>query len=331
MADRAETIFGLLEQTGVPTDLRVRHSDTRVAAGPVVHGIDSRGRRHLLVPLTEDERAVEDTSSRGVILTTRPLVEASGTSIRYLDVVCELAYLHDLFAVLADEMTERLTADSAQPGFVCLAVLERWRELLSPGTSALLGTEALTGLLAELHFMEELAERDPHAAVRLWTGPDAARADFAGAGASVEVKATSLRERLQVEVHGIGQLEERPGTSLYLRVEQVERDDADGDSVPDAIDRLLNAGADRHALLTKLASLGYRIADSSAYRQVRFGLRQRRTYLVNHPEFPRIVPRSLTHPEVLDHVLRMRYSLDLTAVPGLINTGPVIDHLLGKS
>ncbi|GGR73194.1 hypothetical protein GCM10010169_16490 [Micromonospora fulviviridis] len=331
MADRAEEIFGLLEGAGLPADLRIRRSDTRVAAGAIAHGIDSRGRWHLLVPLGEDERGVEDASSRGVTLTTRRLVEGPGAMpTRYQDVVCELDHLHDLFAELTDEMIGRLAGSPTQPGFVCLTVLDRWRDLLSPSDSPLLGMDALAGLLAELHLMEQVAERDPDAAVRLWTGPDAARADFTGIGASVEVKSTSARERLQVEIHGVGQLEERPGTHLYLYIEQLERGDGDGDSVPDAVDRLLGVGADRHALLTRLASLGYRTADSAAYKRVRYGLRQRRIYLVNRPGFPRITHGSFADPKVLDHILRMRYTLDLTAVPGQSDTSQAIDDLLGK-
>ncbi|GIH20693.1 PD-(D/E)XK motif protein [Rugosimonospora africana] len=333
VADRAETVFGLLEHAGAPTGLRVRQGDTRVAAGPVAHGIDVHGRRHLLVPLAEGERPVEDTGSRGVRITTRRLVdEPTSPADRYVDVSCEMIELRDLFAVLVDEMTDRLAADPDRPGLTCLAVLDRWRDLLGPSSGPLLGAEKLAGLLAELHFMEQIAAVDAAAAVGLWTGPDAGRADFTAPRAGVEVKATTLRDSVQVDIHGIGQLQERPGTRLYLYVEKMERGAPGGDTVPDAVDRLLGTGIDRHGLLRSLTAVGYRTVDAAAYRAVAFGPGSRRTYLVSEAGFPRIIPGSLTEPGVLDHVRRLRYTLDLTAVPGALDdSGPAIVDLLAAS
>jgi hypothetical protein len=276
--------------------------------------------------------AVTDRASRGVTITPRQL-EHNGSSRQYLDVACELVALHDLFAVLCDEMLQQLGADPDRPGQACQRVLDRWRVLLSPAESNLLGAEALTGLLAELRFMERLAIHDPSVALALWAGPSGGRFDFTASHAAVEVKATTARERLAVEIHGIQQLDSDPAGELYLHVEQFEVVPAGGDCVPDAVDRLLQLGVQASRLLENMAQIGYRFSDSEAYRKIRRVPRLHRTFRATAPGFPRLVPTSLADPTVLDRISRIRYTIDLTDashIPGALHdVEAAVIHLLG--
>jgi hypothetical protein len=331
MSGPSELSFEVIERGAVKQDLRIRDSDVSVAGGAVRHAIDRSGRRHLLIPLTDDQAAAEDHGSCGVSLSGRELVDAN-RSERYLDVACEAADLRDLFAVFCDDLLHRLATEAAHPAAVSSAELGRWRALFNPVRGALLGSDALAGLLAELHLLEQLACRAPGQAVRLWTGPDKARVDFTGASAGIEVKATTGRDRVTAAIHGLRQLDEAGLDDLYLYVEQLEPTRIGGDSVPDAIARLLSAGVDGPALLTSLADVGYQQSDSRSYRLVRFEVRSCRTFMVTAPGFPRLVPAALTDPGLADRLFRVSYTIDVTdaeALPGHLATiEPAIERLL---
>ena len=331
MTGSSENAFGLIENGPLQQELRIRDSDVAVAGGFVRHAVDRLGRRHLLVPLAEGQEATEDRNSYGVSLSGRELVDRNRRE-RFLDVACEMIELRDLFAVFCDDLLERLSAESVPPAVVCSAVLERWRELFNPRRGALLGSEALVGLLAELHFLEQLGARSPARAVHLWTGPDKARADFTGARAAVEVKATTGRDRVAVVIHGLHQLDQARLEGIYLYVEQFEAVPTGGDSVPEAVSRLLSAGVDRAGLMRGLSTVGYLDRDAEAYRPVRFNVLSRRTFRATAPGFPRLIPAALADPGLADQIFRVAYTIDLTdaaGVPGhLASIEPALDHLL---
>jgi hypothetical protein len=335
VTERSEHLFSLLENTARPRDVRVRYTDVRVPGGRVGHAVGRDGRRHLLVPLAAEDTRTEDRTSRGVTITIRRLADRSESTV-FLDVACELPELRDLFAEVCDEMLQRLdAATDAQPGLVCREVLQRWRELLAPAGDTLLSRERLAGLLAELHFLELAAMGDPEMAARTWTGPDNARTDFTGAHAGVEVKATTSRENLRVEIHGLGQLDSRPYEELYLYVEQLEPVPLGGDCLPDVIQRLGDAHVDTAILLQGLRQAGYRHTDAEPYRRVRFRRLQQRTFRTTAAGFPRLTPADLRESTLPDRISRVRYTIDLTdvtSVPGFMDDpSPALAHLLGSS
>jgi hypothetical protein len=297
-----------------------------LAGGAVAHALDVSGRRHLLVPLVEAQRSMEDTTSRGVTIRTRTLLD-EGEERRYLDITCELEELRDLFAVVCDEMLARLRQTPQIPGAACRSVLDRWRNLLAPGPTPLLGRQALAGLLAELHFLERLAALTPWHAVELWTGPDRSRFDFSGEATSVEVKATTLRERVEVEIHGVTQLHPPPGMALFLRVERMEPVPRGGDSVPSAIERLRDAGVDAVALTRGLAEYGYVTTDAETYAKVRFRTLEDRYYRVDD-QFPKITPASFVDPRILERVSRLRYTVELAHEPPVRLDAPSVERLV---
>jgi hypothetical protein len=331
MIGPSEDAFALIENGPVEQELRIRDSDVTVAGGCVRHAVDRLGRRHLLIPLEEGQKATEDRNSYGVSLSGRELLDRNRRE-RYLDVACEMAELRDLFAVFCDDLLERLSVEAAPPAVVCSSVLERWRELFNPKRGALLGSDALVGLLAELRVLEQVAARSPAHAVHLWTGPDKARADFTGERAAVEVKATTGRDRVTVAIHGLRQLDQVQLEDLYLHVEQFETVPVGGDSVPEAVSRLLSAGVGRAELMKGLATIGYLDRDADAYRRVRFNVLSSRTFRVTAPGFPRLVPAALADPGLADKIFRVTYAIDVTdtaAVPGHLATiEPALDHLL---
>jgi Putative PD-(D/E)XK family member, (DUF4420) len=331
MSEASESAFTLIEDGSVARGLRMRDSDIAVAGGYVSHAVDALGHRHLLIPLSGGQQPITDHHSHGVTLSPRKLEDARGPR-RYIDVACEEADLRDLFAIFCDDLLDRLEVDSAVPAAVCVSVLDRWRDLFNPRRGRLLGEEALVGLLTELHVLERIASHDLGSALRLWTGPDKARADFTGSLAALEVKATTNRERATVAIHGIRQLDQGPLEDVYLYVEQFERVPVGGDSVPDAVRRLLMVGLSRAELLRSLAAVGYLDSERDAYALFRFALIATHTFRASAPGFPRLVPSSLTDPDLIQRIHDVRYSIDVSdadGIPGnLPGVEPVLDHLL---
>lgn len=330
MTENSEQIFRLLETGTVGSDLRSRMTDAELPGGRVAQAVDRAGGRHILIPLAPGQSAFEDRRSRGVIVTERILLDGE-QEIRYLDLSCRLGELREVFAVFCDDLVRRLIPAGVDTVTETRAVLERWRELLRADPGPVLGVERLAGILAELHFMEHVAAVDPAAAAILWTGPDKAMVDFTGTRARVEVKATTTRDRIPVQIHGLGQLDDTGVEDVYLYAEHLESVPVGGDSVPDVVDRLTSAGVDPHRILNGLAVLGYRPADAPAYRLTRFVTLTTRTVRTGAPGFPRLIPSALADPGLANRISHVRYTIDLTdpAQPGHLG-GPerAVSHLL---
>ena len=305
--ERSEDIFLRLSE-GSGGTIQIRDTDLELPGGKVAHAVE-KGRRLLLLPLAEDETAAEDDDSRGVTLTERLLLDG-GLPIRFQALVCELPQLAAQFGLLCDELWDELSEHTGRPAATAQAVLERWRDLLAPRTVRLLGAEALSGLLAELHVLEQVHRAaGSTAALRLWTGPEGARHDFVGQNGGVEVKSTTTRERFTVQIHGLGQLEPPPG-GLVLYAEQVEQVPFGGDTVPDALSRLMDAGIPAHDLLSKLATLGYDGRDAEVYGHIRFR-RVRQVAVEVRDPLPRLTSADLRDPGLADRLMSVRYSIDL--------------------
>jgi hypothetical protein len=323
-ADDSRKAFALLADGQRAGGLHVRESDVNVEGGPVLHALEGT-RRLLLVPLAAEDRPVMDEGSKGVILRPRELDDA-GALRRFQTVVCELSELNSAFETFCDEILEALADAPDNPPATCLMILERWRDLLEPRSSRLLGANALSGLLAELHLLERIASLGgAQGVLALWMGPEGARFDFMGEGSAVEVKATTSRDRFSVGIHGLLQLDPPSGTELYLYAEQLERVPADDDSVPDALDRLVASGIPRQALLAHVAQIGVLPADLDSYRIVRFRLLAHRTFRVQ-PGFPRLVAAELTDPTMADRVTNVSYTIDLSDVSSLPGHMPEPDQ-----
>lgn len=306
----SESAWALLE-IGPTSGMTVRQSDVVIAAGHVLHALDPLRNRHLLLPVSDSDVGLEDRGSRGVTVSTRTLTTVGGeTEQKFIDVKCEDARLNDLFSKVCDEI---LIACQATPDAVASAtetVLERYRDLLGPGSRSLLSEEAVRGLIAELHVLESIAAESPSTAMQIWTGVDKMRHDFTGKDASCEVKASIIVDEIKVRIHGLRQLEAPPQDPLFLLIERMEKVPTGGDSLPDCVGRLEAAGLDRFALLTALSKVGVAAADLDAYSAVRFRLLERRAYLISD-DFPRLVHSMLRGHEAEDRISAVEYTLDL--------------------
>lgn len=317
----------LAAATRRPAAVRVEPTDVAAEHGPVLAGLDIHGGRHVLVPVPDPASVREDRRSAGVQIRAATL-EEDGHQSYFLDVVCLVPRLNDLFATVAVEMLEGIEESPAEAPRVCRDVLERWRELLDRPDTRLLGPEQLGGLYGELTIVAELIRRQPASGLDAWTGPTRTEHDFVRGDKALEVKATTTREGRIVQIHGATQLDPPPGGILFFAFIRLDVG-GEGQSVPALVDAILDAGADRRTLHELLARAGYDGADALEYDRPRFAVTERRLYAVDDG-FPRIVPSSFPGGDLPAGVLRLRYDIDLTGEPPTPLSDNAVSELLDR-
>jgi len=280
-----------------------------VMAGPVLAGVDSMSRRHLLIPLRPGEAFADDRRGRAVHLL---LIDHAG--VAYQSAVCLRHDLDRVFTQFASELLDEL-AGADTGAAVTVAALDQWRALFSDASRAGTLTEPqLIGLLAELHTLRHVLEQDDQRRVEVWTGPTGSQHDLRSGSHSIEVKATLVREGRVVGISSVDQLDPPVGGDLHLVHHQFATD-PDGECLPDVVQRILDLGVVAKAFRGLLAESGYIDTDSENYRDRRYRLVERRVYDVEAPAFPRIIPSSFSSGGLPPGTLRLRYSIDLSNEP----------------
>lgn len=307
-------LWAAFAQTDVPADRSLRVFETPVSTnyGAVLLAMDFEDRRHLMVPTDSHSAIAEDRTGTGVQI-LQWTTHQNGSAMRYTDVTCLRPDLNEIFDLLISDILNALPG-RRDPVTVCRTVLERWRELLAQARGAKLGSDALSGLFAELVYVLRIVTLDP-GAFGVWRGPFKAPHDFARTTNALEVKATRSRIGRFCEVHGPGQLLPPPGGQLHLAFIRLEDVDT-GASVPDLIEQISDCGISRQAFMEALAETGYDPRDAEEYRRFRFRICEERVYLVDE-RFPRVIPASFTAGVVPNGVVDIVYRIDLSLEPPL--------------
>ncbi len=294
---------------GAPT---LRFLDTGVVfpTGTALVGLDGAGERHLCIPSSVDELGCEDKRSLGVSIEVRPLRDAAGKESPFVDVHCHRPDLNPVFEIVASEILKSVEAGTDSPFRAAHTVLERWRDLLEPSGSGLLGPQQLAALLAELLLLERLGAGGPPP-LASWLGPDKGPHDFVCGAVDFEVKSTLTTTGREVQIHGLSQLTASPGSMLYLWWARLRPSPGRGFTVPSVVEALLARGCDSSILLKKLSLMGYKLSDAGHYQNTPFELVESSLYAVD-AAFPKLTVDSFTdglHPQVR----RVDYSISLDA------------------
>ncbi|MFE0377545.1 PD-(D/E)XK motif protein [Streptomyces inhibens] len=257
-------------------------------------------------------------------LRRRPL-EDDNSYQEYVDLGCLRSDVNDVFTSLCADIVAATEALPSNPVKALYQVIDRWKALFQAG-GALLGPEQAAGLFGELLVLEKLLRTDP-SAHRLWRGPSGHRHDFGTGVRAVEVKSVVGREAHRVRIRGLGQLEAPRNGTLYLAWFKLERAAGAGVGLVELIDRILRLADDESALLTLLASAGYRSADAERYLDVRFVVTEEHWYDVD-AAFPKLTSALLLDAGVSVQVQDVHYTIDLSAgrLPAL--RGDSIDEYL---
>lgn len=296
--------------SSIPTSgIVVAPTGYEVGAGRVLAGIDSDGRRHLLIPLLTGEAARTDTRGRAVQLAR---ITHEGT--HFLTVFCLRPELHRVFTQFCRELVASIESTKS-PAHEAATMLDRWRALFSEMASpALLSEEALVGLLGELLTLESLLDRGAPEGLEYWVGPSNAIHDFRTRTHAIEVKSTLVREGRIVPISGVDQLQEPLRGDLLLRHLRLEHDPS-GFDVATTVAQVLSSGASRVELARRMQEVGVNIDDLTPYASRKYRLVEIRTYDVTGTAFPRLLRTSFAGGDLPVGTLRVSYSIDLTNEP----------------
>lgn len=291
----------------------------RVPAGDLLAGIDSDGRRHLLIPLHAGEAARTDTKGRAV-----HLARIAENGSHYLTVFCLLPDLHRVFTQFCRELVESIE-DASSPAREAAAAFDRWRALFSDAAQhGHLAEEALVGLMGELVAVERLLNHGAPPDLRFWVGPNSDLHDLRSSTHAIEVKATVVREGRIVPISSIDQLQEPAGADLVLLHVRFDRDPG-GLNLTDLVTRVSGAGAQRQELEQRMRDFGANPDDLASYGAKRFRLTDMRAYDVTGTAFPRLLRSDFAAGDVPPGTLRLSYSIDLTNEPPVPLSDALVD------
>jgi hypothetical protein len=148
------------------------------------------------------------------------------------------------------------------------------------------------------------------------------------------VKVSAIPEGRYAEIHGDRQLEPLPGGNLYMIYLRMEGRPEGGQTVPGTIDRVVNRGVPRLALLELLERVGYSALDKSTYDRMRYDVLEQLTYAVDD-SFPRVIPASFIGGITPIGVSHLRYIVDLSGpAPAPLDAtaaAGVLDRFSGRS
>lgn len=312
------------EARGDDPGIEAAPSGVVVSAGEALLGVDSLGRRHLLIPLQAGEAFAEDRTGRSV-----HLVKIEHGATTYLSAVGLQSDLDEVFAQFCSELLDDIR-DATSPAQATVTALDRWRRLFSEADgSGLLSEPRLIGLLAELLMVESLVALDPSRRIGVWTGPSGSQHDLRAGQSAVEVKGTLAREGRIVQISSIDQLAPPPGGTLHLAHYRFELDPK-GESTPAVIERILDLGVEQTALADLLQLVGYRMAHSAHYGDRRYRVTDLRVYDVEGVAFPRIVPATFVGGQVPPGTMKISYAVDLSNEPPIPLDADAVTALLGQ-
>jgi hypothetical protein len=320
-----EAIWTVLEgefASGQPV-IDASPSGVEVAAGEVLIGVDNTGCRQLLVPLQAGEPFADDLSGGSV-----HLVRIAHGGVNFLCAVCLSRDLDDVFSQFAYELLGSLSGEKNAAKIV-LSELDRWRQLFSDAPRTLLSDPKIIGLLAELQMLESIVAKDPSRRIASWTGPNGSEHDFRSGAVAIEVKATGVREGRRVSISSVDQLQAPEGGSLHLAHSQYSPDSS-GDSLPDAIDRVIALNVLRTDLYKQLELVGYHLGQREEYLEKRFALIERRVYDVSDSSFPRITRSSFAIGDLPPGTLKLTYQVDLSNEPPVPLSAVAVKALIAK-
>lgn len=208
-------------------------------------------------------------------------------------------------------VADRIQLEGADPVTALRETLETWRSILAMRVR--MTDQVEVGLFGELLVVEALELGDMNTSS--WRGGLSEEHDFGFLDADVEVK-TTVGERRQHWIHGLGQLTPTGETALWLLSVQITRGGADqGRTLPDLIDDVIAATPDETAR-TRLHDLcteaGWREEQRDLFDD-RWRLRSAPLAVEVNETFPRLTAQHLSRAKVdAGAIRRVNYEIDLT-------------------
>ncbi len=181
----------------------------------------------------------------------------------------------------------------------------QWKELL--GNKNI--DSRVYDTLGELWALKYLAQKGEHAE---WNGPDGSTYDIDCDGFFTEVKSTTARNKRQITLNNVFQLDPPDGTKLYLVLCQFEAA-LSGISINSLVDDLERLGYSKTALNDKLAKLG--LEKGKTARKRCYIMHAATKYTIDD-SFPAIREKSFVGGTLPSGVMSITYTVTLDGVPG---------------
>jgi len=298
------SVWAVLSTTPLPDadGLNVASVGILADGREVIAGLDSKGDRHMLVPLLPAEQFRDIGAGRALQL--RTVLLPAG---RYAGAICRDRRLDEVFGQFARELMDSIM-QSGKPGRDMKVAYEHWRALFAePATPALSEGERI-GLLGELLTLREVLSVG--AKCEVWRGPSGAAHDFRTGIEHIEVKSTLRREGVFVTIHGVEQLSAPLGENLHLIVHRLEESDG-GVSLNSLVREVERVVDDVTLFETKLRDAGFRWEHFESY-ETRYRVVETVMFNVLDEEFPKIVERSFEGGRMPAGTTELSYVIDLS-------------------
>ena len=282
------------------------------ATGAVRIAIDGSGRRHLLVPISEDDRPTL-LKRDGPLTMEMTKLAFSGPTVEFVDVACDGVEFFEPFTDLCSALLEVVT-DADQPAVQTTKMVQKWRDFLRAHDARRMRRQAELGLFGELWTLRVLVNeglRD----LETWTGPANASQDFTFRDGWLEIKTRGTEEL--VHIHGLEQLDDSAGRTGHLIVIDAA-EDGDGESIGDLLAEIdAELG---NADVTEIAkSQGWRPHDEPNRWAVTGA------WTAAASSIPRLIPSAVAN---LDRrVQNVTYTIEMTAILEVAHEG--LDGIVG--
>lgn len=285
-------------------------------------GVDSTGRRHLLVQLRVDENGLSDQKLRGIRVATRDLKLTDQAEAKYLDVLCHEPTGHAAFDIIAQELAGQLQDDKAPAAVVVDRTLSKWKRFWGALPRNTLTREEQIGLFGELWFLKNwlFPNKGEEVSLSAWRGPRGSRHDFELCGESIEVKSTiSTRGAIHI-IHGLDQLSLPEVGPLRFFSLMVREEGGATNSLPVLV-RLIRESLNHDATLQvefecHLAHAGYSDTCRDEYDRLKLRVVTENLYRVEE-SFPRLTKKSFIG-EVPAGIETVQYMINLSGFNHLI-------------
>src|SRR5690606_29940302 len=137
--------------------------------------------------------------------------------------------------------------------------------------------------------------------------------DFVCGSIDIEVKSSLKTSGDIVEINGLGQLEPKPGSELYLQFLKLLKAPGRGRSLVALVRSISDACSDLHAFHSKLEMVGFSLEHEAAYEGTQFEVAVDRVYPVDD-SFGALVPSWLGQRGLPTPFVYLQYRMDLALV-----------------
>lgn len=261
-----------------------------------VGAIGMPAKRYISIEIPEDEVAQFDsfTAPKGFTLTLdAPSVKHDGFATCVLQSASHDQ--NDVFTIVALDILHELSKKKHAKEYVVTLKqrIAKWREFFKNPTSKKLTKEMVTGLWGELMLLKISHDSGITTIADMWNGPIKSAQDFQGRDVAIEVKTTTANQLDYVNISSEAQLDGAERKALYLVAMRIERNDANGITLPQLVDKVARALTEQQQkrFYAALLCLGYSPEDASLYNYG-YTLRDQVNYSVVNG-FPRLLRNDL--------------------------------------